>query len=175
MKVVLVVAISKDGFITKSSDPIPGNWTSDADKQFFAKLQKNFSLQVMGSTTYDVFKPSPDPNILRVVLTTSPDRYKERAIPGQIEFITTTAEEFVHRYEKTFDACLLLGGSQVYSEFIDARLVDELFITIEPVINHAGVPFLTHGRTITDIQLPDPIVTKLNDDGTELHHYIVKK
>jgi dihydrofolate reductase len=175
MKIIMVAAISKDGFLTRGDEPNPSHWTSDEDKAHIQSMIANHALQVFGSKTYDVYQLHPNKDILRVILTRSPDQYVGKEVTGQIEFKTLSPVEFKTTYDDRYESCLLLGGGSVYRQFLDAGVVDELYLTIEPINNESGASFFRSGESLADLHLPEPIMKQLNDTGTELRHYILKK
>jgi len=170
----MVAAISQDGYLTKGDDPNPAHWTSQEDKQHLSSLINKYELQVFGSKTYEAYKPSPQKGILRVVLTHSPDKYSDARVNGQLQFEKLSPQEFVEKYEQYYGSCLLLGGGSVYRQFLDAGVVNEIYLTIEPVEHKSGKSFLKPGETLSDLSLPEPETTDLNDSGTELRHYTLK-
>ena len=68
---------------------------------------------------------------------------------------------------------LLAGGARVYSSFIKEGLVDEIYLTVEPVIFGQGKPLLADGDSDVNLKLVSS--KKLNKNGTLLLKYIVKK
>jgi dihydrofolate reductase len=175
MKIILVVAISQDGFITDKNGRVT-SWTSKEDQKFFSEMLDKHNLLVMGSNTYDKADSKALPGKLKVVLTSQPEKYAVKQVTGQLEFRKLHAEEFVDTYKGAYDACLLLGGSYLYTDFLEKGLVEEMYITIEPVVLGDGVPLLRNNKRLADIvkDMPKPTEKLLNEKGTVLQHYILK-
>lgn len=171
----MVAAISKDGFLTKGDDPNPAHWTSKEDKKHLEKQLRKHDLHVMGSKTFELFNPKPRPNVRRVVLTRTPEKYADLVVDEQLEFINSDIPGLIKKYERMHDNCVVLGGGSVYRQFIDIGVLDEILITIEPVKNESGVSFLKKGETLDDLGLPKPNTHSLNIAGTVLEHYFLKK
>ena len=129
----------------------------------------------MGETAPRHGKPAPAAGTLRVVLTHHPERFVDQSVAGQLEFHDLTPQQFVKKYGKMHDSCLILGGGRVYAEFIRARLVDELYITVEPLIFASGVHLFNDQFTLSDLNLAEPEITHLNPKGSVLKHYVLKK
>lgn len=175
MKCIIVVATSQDGFITKGNDPHPSTWASEEDQEFFADIKSKHKLFVMGSTTYESNDIKPTSEVLRVILTSNPEKFAVSEIPKQLEFATLSPQEFVKKYEKDYESCLVLGGSFVYTEFLEAGVIDEVYLTIEPVLHGQGVPFLGKGHRLSDFNFAVVEETPLNEKGSVLKHYVLKK
>ncbi len=176
MKVILVVATSQDGFITRDDDPNPSSWTSAEDQKLYKEIKSKHKLLVFGKNTHDAQKKSPDPAHLTVILTNQPEKYADQAVPDVLEFAKLTPQEFVNKYQNEFESCLVLGGSYVYTSFLESGLINEIFMTVEPQIHTTGIPFIVGGRKLGEIvELPKPEITKLNDTGTILKHYVFRK
>ena len=148
MKMIMVAAISQDGYLTNGDDNDPSKWTSQEDKKHFAEIIKKHKLQVFGSNTYKAYKPKPSKDILRIVLTNSPEQYAQVSIPNQLEFVKLSPNEFHNKYNSKSDSCLVLGGGYVYQSFLEAGLVDEIYLTIEPIEHGEGIPLFKNGRIL---------------------------
>jgi dihydrofolate reductase len=172
MKCVLVVAVSSDWFIADMQNSDVSKWTSPEDKQFFRKKLNEFKLYVFGKNTYDAVNPEPSAKVLRVILTHKTEKYQNREVVGQIEFNNLTPKQFIRKYEKLYDSCLILGGSVVYKDFIVAGLVNEIFLTIEPIYLKAGIAF---PKTIDQLENLGYVIQSdklLNQGGTRLINFI---
>jgi dihydrofolate reductase len=166
----MVDVISADGKMTKGDDPDLHSWTSEEDFAHFMELIHQHRVIVMGSKTYDAARPKPQAERLRIVLTSDPGRYATQAVPGSLEFVTETPQAVVERLTGMgHDALLLVGGGQTNAEFLQAHLVDELYLTIEPVVFGRGVDLL--GGIACDAKLQLLSVKQLNSRGTLLVRY----
>ncbi|PJA88044.1 MAG: hypothetical protein CO140_01000, partial [Candidatus Moranbacteria bacterium CG_4_9_14_3_um_filter_40_7] len=67
MKIIMIMAMTLDGKIAKSSDHFP-DWTSKEDKKYFAKVSKEAGVVIMGDKTFFTF-PAPLKDRLNVVFT----------------------------------------------------------------------------------------------------------
>ncbi len=172
MKCIMVAVVSKDEFLTKGNDPNPKNWTSKEDHVFFANMKSKYGLFVMGSTTYESGYVKPSKIKRQIILTHSPEKYAMETVEEQLEFKNLSPQQFIDAYKNEYDRCLVLGGSRVYTDFLEAGLLSEIYLTVEPVINKRGVSLFSN-KKISDFSLPEPKTTILNDNGTELRHYVL--
>lgn len=171
MRITAIDAISANGKITNGSGGPSHTWTSAEDWEEFQRVRDSFPLIVMGRGTYEAVRPAPDAARLRVVLTHRPEQFADAAVPGQLEFLSAKPAEIVNILEaRGFDRMLLVGG-QVNSLFWRAGLVNEAFVTIEPLLFGAGRHLAQIDHFETSLQLKS--VKKLNEQGTLQLHYLV--
>ena len=172
MKVVMVAVVSANGKLTRGNDPDIYKWTSKEDQNFFFSLISKSKLIVMGSGTYEAVRKQlkTQNKKLRIVLTSSPEKYKNEQIKGQLEFTSETPRQL---YDRMIDhsKMLLVGGSKIYSSFMKEGLVDELYLTIEPVVFGNGKNLFSDESFETKLELVSS--KKLNKKGTILLKYRV--
>ena len=174
MHIVVVAACSQDGFITDEHGSLPSTWTSEEDLTHFKAILKKFPLQVMGRKTYEAHLPKPEIDTLKVILTSRPKKYASEAKVGELEFHCFTAKEFIQHFN-IYERCLVLGGKDIYTDFVNSGMVNEAYITIEPVILGGGVEFLTHGKTLENYGFRRVSSKQMNAAGTLLNHYVLIK
>lgn len=173
MKIIAVVVQSVNGRITKDLDSDVYKWTSKEDKKHLKAAIQNASLIIMGSGTYEVAKEhiKLTPQIQRIVLTSRPNEYESDKVLGQLEFYNYSPKEVVSKYSrKGHKQLLLLGGSKVYSDFLENDLINEIWLTVEPLLFGKGKPFI-EGKAEASLELISQ--EKLNDKGTMLMKYRV--
>lgn len=174
MKVTLVMVSSVNGKITKGDDPHIYSWTSQEDKDFFFSLLRKFPLLVMGSKTYEASRKTIQLNHeqLRIVLTSTPEKYEEEAVSGQLEFSDRSPRVLIEDLAKEgYEEMLLVGGGGTNERFFAAGLVNEMYVTIEPKLFGHGKHLVAEGDYTSELQLIDYKV--LNKKGTLLLHYQV--
>ncbi len=166
------MATSVDGKSTQGNKP-PREWSSKEDKQYLHKLINNQHLVVMGRKTYQAAKSiiQLKPQILRIVLTKSPQRFSLETVSGQLEFTNESPSQLVKRLQKqNYRQMLLLGGSSLNTAFFKNKLIDELWLTLEPKIFGQGLGLMDQG---VDINLKLKSIKKLNKQGTLFLKYEV--
>lgn len=153
MQVILIAVISLDGRLTLPGRPGPG-FASAEDQAWFHRVLQEFDCAVMGRTTYETAREeilaSPRRDFLRLVATRTPERFAHDLRPGAVEFTAGTSDQVVQDLARRgFARCALLGGGQIYREYLDAGLVDALWLTLEPVVLGGGTP-LADGGPVRD-------------------------
>jgi len=171
MKIVIVMAQTIDGKIGKDSEH-EASWTSKADKKAFVAETKKHGALIMGSSTFDTIG-RPLPGRLNLILTSKPEKYKDKVQEGLLEFTSGTPEEIVAMLEKRgFESAALGGGAKTNSAFLRAGVVDEILLTIEPLVFGSGINF-TEGEEL-DLKLELIEQTKLDDDTIQLRYKILR-
>nr|AIA14428.1 Dihydrofolate reductase [uncultured bacterium] len=131
IKAFIIAAVTADGFIAKDQNHA-AFWTSKEDKARFVELTKKAGVVVMGSQTY---KTLPRPLQERVNIVYSRDKNFEGA-----EVTQDDPYELMRKLEaRGFSEVAICGGSQIYSMFMKAKLVDKLYLTIEPLVFGSGI------------------------------------
>lgn len=173
MHVTLADVIALNGKITKGDDPDIHSWSSAEDWEHFVKLRDGHDVIVIDRNTYETAKPVPEPGKLRVVLTGQPETFAGDTIHGQLEFMNIAPSQLVEQLRSAgHNKVLVAGGGTVCSDFLAAGVVDDLYLTFEPVLFGTGKPMLAERELSITLELVD--AQRLNDRGTLLAHYLVK-
>ena len=172
MKVSLVASITADGFISQKSEQSSLDWTSREDTKFFIQKTKEAGYVVMGSTTFDTIKPKHLPFAGRTIFVLSRSKKLDQFQPNEVRVVSGSIQEIYDQLEQEgVPELVLAGGSEIYTQFMQANLVDEIFLTVEPVIFGEGVKLFNQNVTIA-LQL---IAVIDLSDQTKVLHYKVKK
>lgn len=162
----IIAAQSLDGFIGPKDHTNSMSWTSGADKEFFKKKTKEAGVIIMGRTTFETIgKALPERKM--IVYTSKPLN-----IEG-VEAVQEPPAVLLKRLENEgYSSVAICGGSSIYSLFLESGLVNELFITIEPIIFGEGIPlFSKENRKSLDLISE----TKLSDTAILLNYKIDTK
>jgi dihydrofolate reductase len=144
MKVTLIAAMTIDGFIGRSTTDRSFDWTSPEDKQFYVDTIKRARVVVMGLRTFQTFTRYPK-GLKFVLYTTKPEEF-ENPKPHLIETWATKEDprKVLQQLESEgYEEVAICGGATIYTMFLKACLVDQLDLTIEPVLFGRGVPLLS--------------------------------
>ncbi len=153
MKTILIAVISLDGRLTLPDQPGPG-FASAEDKAWFHHVLQEFDCAVMGRATFDTIRDevraSHRRGFLRMVMTRTPEHFAGDVRPGVVEFTSATPAAIIADLaSRGLSSCALLGGGQVYREFLDAGVVDAMWLTLEPCVLGGGTP-LADGGPVRD-------------------------
>ncbi|MFH1713114.1 MAG: dihydrofolate reductase family protein [Candidatus Jacksonbacteria bacterium] len=138
MKTVLIAAVTLDGKIAKSAYHNV-NWTSKEDKQFFRKETRKAGAVIFGSNTYKAIG-KPMPRCLNIIMTRQPQKYQSQTQKGLLEFTTDSPSVILDKLTKRgFKKAIIGGGSAIYSLFLQANLIEEIYLTVAPKIFGKGI------------------------------------
>lgn len=131
IKAFIIAAVTADGFIAKD-EKHSAFWTSKEDKKRFVELTKHSGVVVMGSTTYATL-PRPLKERLNIVYSKS----------KKFEGAETTQKEPLELLGdlegRGFKEVAICGGSKIYTMFMKAKVIDRIFLTIEPRLFGKGI------------------------------------
>ena len=173
MKITLAMVLSVDGKSTKWDLP-DQSWASEEDKTHLIKLISENDLILMGGKTYETAKKhiKPKAGKLRIVITHNPERFSGDQMENQLEFTNRPIPELIQTLEsRGFKQMLLLSGEGLNKQFFEAGLINEIILTVEPVIFGRGRGIVAEANL--DLKLKLLSFEKLNDQGTVLLHYQV--
>ena len=173
MKITLVMVVSVNGKSTRNSQQ-DQSWASEEDQVHLQKLISDNNLIVMGGNTYRTAKThiKPSEGKLRVVVTHDTEEFDQDKIDGQLEFINSNAKELVSKLEERgFEEMILLSGENLNKEFFEEKLVDEIYLTVEPYLFGSGKGVISESGLDIKLQLLE--MQKLNERGTILLRYKV--
>ncbi len=174
-KFILVVAVSLDGKITNGRSE-GTEWTSTEDKGFFGAELDRADAVVLGRKTFDVI-PRPLTPRNRIVFTrrklfSNFRKFKNKT--GETLMFSGSSKRLLSLIgQHAWWRIVIAGGASVYAWFLKNKLVDEIYLTLEPVVFGSGKPFLSSVGTVADFVLVS--AKKLNRKGTVLLHYKASK
>ncbi len=164
MKVLLIAAISADGYIAHADDELV-SWTSKEDKKLFVELTKQAGVVVMGSKTFLTIGMAL-PGRRNVVYS------RQELREPNIELTQERPVQLVARLKQEGEhAIAVCGGRAVYDMFLGAGVVDELYLTVEPVIFGQGVGLV--GSPL-DLSLRLVDCKPLNKNSMLLHYEVLR-
>lgn len=167
MRVIALAAMTADGRIARDDHDGAG-WTSREDRRMFVAVTRAAGVVILGRATYELL-PRPLAGRLMIVLTSHPERHTPR--PGEVEFTSAPPRELLADLSaRGYATAIVAGGAAIYSAFLAAGLVDEFWITIEPLIFGTGVPLvrdLAH-----DVRLRLFEVVRLSEDTVQMKYRI---
>lgn len=177
MTLIMYAAVSIDGIAALDSKTGIERYGSPEDREFFLAGAKSCQAVIMGKNTGS-FRVFGVPNF---VLTHDPDLLQAHnpagAAASQAQdargvervYLCGQPQEICAKLEaRGIQKAALLGGPSTNLQFLRAGLVDEIYLTVEPVTIGRGIRFLNEPLESRWI-LADSQV--LNERGTIVLHY----
>lgn len=145
-KIRLFIASSLDGYIARASGEIDWLFT-DSDygyTEFFAQIDT----LVMGSKTYHQILGFEDyPYKGKEAFVISKTRAGER--DENVEFVGDDLKSFINTLRQSSGRDIwLVGGGQTIHYFMKNGFVDELILSIHPIILGAGIPLIVNDSSL---------------------------
>ncbi|HUD05537.1 MAG TPA: dihydrofolate reductase family protein [Candidatus Saccharimonadales bacterium] len=164
MRVLLIAALSADGYIGADEDHRATSWTTKADTRFFMTKTKELGTVIMGRRTFATFnKPLKDRRL--IIYTHHPDSI---TVDG-VEATAEEPKELIERLDQEgVKGIAICGGTSIYTQFMNAGIVDELYLTVMPKLFGGGVLLFDH-LVNKDLELLS--ADKLDDQNSVLLHY----
>lgn len=177
-KIIVSVATSADGFIGRSDGsvdwldrPVPkGNYGLGA-------FYKSIDTILWGRKTCDMAlrfqaegipESAFDTNVKNYVFThTSPPN----PAPKGVEFVDEPVKPFAHRLRATEGKDIwIMGGAALIASFLDEGEVDEVILSVVPVLIGEGIPLLAPRHRTVSLKLIAS--TKFSDGLVKLHYSV---
>ncbi len=135
MKLILLMAMTIDGKIARDNDHFP-DWTGKADKRMFKQITMESGVIIMGARTFKAIGRAL-PGRLNVVMTRHPERYQSS---DNLEF-TADAPDIILKNlsDRGYETAILTGGATINSLFASDRLIDEMIVTVTPIMFGHGL------------------------------------
>jgi dihydrofolate reductase len=169
MHTFIIAAVSADGFIACHDSHLSTNWTSKEDLQFFSQRTKEAKACVMGYSTFATIG-RPLPGRVIYVLTRDASKLAEFD-PNLIRPTQLSPGELIqHAEQDGFTELAVCGGASVYTQFMQAGVVNTLYLTYEPILFGQGITLFAEGVE-QELELQE--YHALNKH-TILHTYLVK-
>jgi len=164
----LIMVLSADGVTARDSSHNPVSWTSKEDQELFKQTTKEFSVMIMGQKTFDAIG-FPLPGRLTIVLTEE----SRTDQPGKLEHKRGDLKNILDELEsRGFTKCCICGGTFVNSKFLEAGLINEVQLTIEPRLFGSGLRLFD--KLSVDLSMELVEMKKLNESTVYLLYKIQK-
>lgn len=147
-RVRVFIACSLDGFIAGGEDDL--SWLPEADPledYGYSAFIARTSAILMGRGTYDAVSRFPEWPYGRMPVYVATSRPLEPVAKTVKAVSGTPAEMLAAVRRKVKDGDLYLDGGALSRSFLDAGLVDELVVTVVPVILGSGTPLFAGAST----------------------------
>lgn len=167
-KIILYIASSLDGYIARTNGDI--DWLPQSDISGYDEFYKTIDTVIMGKATYDqvlTFGEYPYKDKKSYVFTRNSNSVKDE----NVEFISDVDIFVKDILPKLQGNIWLIGGGQIISSFVNQRIVDEIILSIVPIVLGEGIPLFQNIQKERKLEL---IKTTNYDKLAELHYRVLK-
>jgi len=167
MKLIWSPAITLDGYIAKSDGN--SDWVSVKDGELFHRLVRQSGCVIVGRRTFEQYKGTvfPVDGAMTFVWT----QHLEGTVKvAGTEYLTGEPAEVLKQIEnKGIETGVLAGGGFTNNAFVSQGLINEVIITIYPLLFGSGIQLLSE-QTFLKLEL---LETENMGDGVIRSHYKV--
>lgn len=167
MTCFVLAAMTLDGKISKSSSFLTTEWTSEEDFLFMRSKLDVSDAVIVGRATYDLAK---EPLSVRNLLVFTQSVSGIQREHGRLAWMNPAGVDVMAELKRLgAERVCILGGRAVYEWAFEQDLVDEVYLTIEPLVFGKGISLMDHGDYLKRFSLKS--VEQINDSGTVLLQY----
>ena len=169
MKISLYMAISANGFITKGKSNY--DWVSEEDwDQFYSYIKKNDAV-IMGRKTMEQFGEIEFPikKVFNIVLSANKKLHKNTK---DLVIMKGTPQNIVSFANiKGFEKLLIIGGENINGQFLKANLVNEIVLSVHPIIIKKGLTLF--GKNIKGVRLNLINSKNINNELVQIRYKVI--
>lgn len=137
-KVKLFIASSLDGYIARTDGSV--DWLFTDNDYGYNNFYESVGVIIMGRKTYEqvlTFGDYPYQGKQSIVLSHSNAGQSDT----HVRFLAGNVLEVIEELRRLLDQDIwLVGGAEVVREFMAAQLVDEIILSIVPIVLGSGIP-----------------------------------
>ncbi|MEN9389287.1 MAG: hypothetical protein RLY61_371 [Candidatus Parcubacteria bacterium] len=136
MKLTVYMAISVDGLITRGEND--SDWVSETDWEQFNTFIRASDGVIMGRKTMEQFgEDFPVEGPVNIVLSANTNLHRDA---DKLVILSATPQEVLElAAQRGLERLLLIGGSQTNMLFLKAGLVDEIVLSVHPLVIGTGL------------------------------------
>jgi dihydrofolate reductase len=171
-KVKLFIASSLDCYIAREDGGI--DWLFTDDDYGYTKFYDSIDTIIVGRKSYDQSLTFDDyPYKGKKVYVFTRKKIRKNNNEQDVEYINTNIQDFVTSLTQSIGKDIwLIGGGEIVSVLLNTGLVDEIILSIHPIILGTGIPLLRDIRKEVNLKLENSLAF---DSGlTQLYYKVLK-
>jgi dihydrofolate reductase len=171
-KLILYIASSLDGYIATEDHNLDWLFSVEAEgDNGISKFLETVDTILLGRVTYDWIMEHEKDDFPYKDKECYVFSKEKRSNTEFVTFIHTDIVEFIEKMKnKQGKNIWIVGGSELLKTFITKKLLDEMIITIAPVLIGKGIPLFRENELKTTLFLKN--VTQYNQ-FIELHYTVI--
>jgi len=166
-KIIVYIASSLDGYIARENGDI--DWLPKPSESGYNAFYKSVDSVIMGKTTYDqvlTFGEYPYKDKKSLVFTSKNQSRDENA-----EFVSDIEKFVKDGFPNAGENIWLVGGAQIISSFLKQGVVDEIIISLIPILLGKGIPLFKNIENETKLEF---VKTEKYGQLVDLHYKVLK-
>ena len=165
-RIILYIASSLDGYIARENGDV--DWLPENTKSGYDEFYKTIDTVVMGKKTYEqvlTFGAYPYKDKKSYVFTRNNEQTKDQ----NTEFVSDIDKFVKENISNSGKNIWLVGGAEIISSFLNRGFVDEIILSIIPVVLGKGITLFKNTQNEVKLGL---IKTTEYDKLVELHYNV---
>jgi dihydrofolate reductase len=166
-KIIVYIASSLDGYIARENGDV--DWLPESSESSYDAFYKSIDTVIMGKTTYDqvlTFGEYPYKDKKSFVFTRTSKENNDN-----VEFVSDIEKFVKDGFPGAGKNIWLVGGSKTIASFRKVGVVDEIIITVIPVLLGKGIPLFQNIENETKLEF---VKTEKYDQLVDLHYKVSK-
>ena len=166
-KVTAYIASSLDGFIARENGSV--DWLPENAESGYTDFYKSIDTVIIGKTTFDqilTFGKYPYNDKKSFVFTRTNQNKDEN-----VKFLLNVEEFIKEGFPDAGENILLVGGAQIIASFLKNQAVDEIIISLIPILLGKGIPLFKNIENEIKLEF---IKTRKFDQLVEMHYRVLK-
>ncbi len=170
MKVILYMTTTINGLIAKHDDS--ADFITPAESASYVAAVKGAGALIIGRRTYEILSTQPEfQEFLKAGIKIVAVSHGDVELKDPSHSIAHSPEEAVDML-KDFKEVIVAGGGKLDASFLDANLIDEVYLDIEPAVVSEGIPLFNGSKTDKGLKF---LGSKMfGENEIQLHYEVVK-
>ena len=167
VRIRVYIAASLDGYIAKEDGSV--DWLPQNSESSYDAFYKSIDTVIMGKTTYDqilTFGEYPYKDKKSFVFTKS-----SHTKDDHVKFLSDVAKFVRDEFPDAGKNIWIVGGSKTINSFLKQGAVDEIILTVVPVILGRGIPLFQNSNDTNKLEL---VKTERFGQLVDLHYKLTK-
>jgi dihydrofolate reductase len=162
------IASSLDGYIARENGEV--DWLPETAESGYDSFYKSVDSVIMGKTTYDqilTFGKYPYEDKKSFVFTRNSIQGKD----DNVEFVSDVEKFVKEGFPGAGENIWLVGGAETIASFLNQDAINEIIISVIPVLLGKGIPLFKNMENETKLEL---VKTVKYDQLVDLHYKVLK-
>ena len=168
-EIIMHISVSADGFLATADGD--SDWVSPIDCDLFEKRMKEAGCVIVGRKSFDQYAGDlyPVKGIANIVLT---HKQAPKTLQDGVFYCSSPLKAVACAAGLGCKTAILAGGAHANGAMLRAGLIDEIFLTVHPLILGSGMKLFEDAHMTAALKLLD--TRKLGEGLVELHYRVAR-